>query len=94
MEMVLYKEAEEKIQVVVHGHCNMGLAILGRQVGHTHGSVVAVVEPVVEGMEQQVKGQDGKDVMAVGCHTEEEGDHTQALLAAREVCSKEFGDAG
>lgn len=93
MELEQHKEAEEKIQVVVHGHCSMGPAILGRQVVHTHGLVgVAVVGLAEEGKEHQAQGLAGKDATAVGCHRGEEGDHNQAPLAAPEVGSKEFED--
>lgn len=95
MELEQYKEAEEKIQVVVRWHCSMGLAILGRQVVHTHGLVgEAAVGPVEEGKEHQAQGLAGKDVTAAGYHKEDEGDHIRASLAALEVGSKEFGDEG
>ena len=36
MELGWCKEAEDEIQIVVHGHCSMGLATPDKQVGHTH----------------------------------------------------------
>ena len=40
------KEAEDEIQIVVHGHYSMGLATPDKQVGHTHGlHLTAAVGP-------------------------------------------------
>jgi hypothetical protein len=52
MEMERYKGAEEEIQVVVCGHCSMGLATPDKQVGHTRGSQVAAVGHEEVDMEQ------------------------------------------
>lgn len=53
MELEWCKEAEEQIQVVVHGHCSMGLATPDKQVGRTRGSQVAAVGPEEADMEKQ-----------------------------------------
>lgn len=53
MELEWYKEDEEQIQAVVHGHCSMGLATQDRQVGHTRGLQVAAVGHEEVDMEQQ-----------------------------------------
>jgi hypothetical protein len=53
MGMEWCKEAEEQIQVVVHGHCSMGLATPDKQVGRTRGSQVAAVGPDEADMEKQ-----------------------------------------
>ena len=47
-------EAEDEIQIVVHGHYSMGLATPDKQVGHTHGlHVTAAVGPKDVDMEQK-----------------------------------------
>ena len=54
MELGWCKEAEDEIQIVVHGHCSMGLATPDKQVGHTHGlHVTADVGPEDVDMEQK-----------------------------------------
>ena len=47
MELGWCKEPEDEIQIVVHGHCSMGLATPDKQVGHTHGWRVVVVSTCV-----------------------------------------------
>lgn len=52
MDLERYKGDEEEIQVVVRGHCSMGLATPDKQVGHTRGLQVAAVGPEEVDMEQ------------------------------------------
>lgn len=79
------KEDEEEIQVAVHEHYySMDLATLDKQVGHTHGQVVAV-GPVGDGMGHL---QHGKEVVAaVQSHKEGGSEHILALSAAQEVAA-------
>lgn len=56
MVMEWCKAVEEEIQAAVHGHCSMGLATLGMQVGHSHGLLVAVAGLVVVGKDWSVQG--------------------------------------
>ncbi len=97
MELVWYKEAEEEIQVVVHGHCSMGLANPDKQVGHTHGLQVAAVGSEVAAvgsevdMEKQKHLEHGKEMAPVGSY-KEEGEHTPPLLAALVADSKVLDD--
>ena len=88
MELGWCKEAEDEIQIVVHGHCSMGLATPDKQVGHTHGlHVTAAVGPENVDMEQK-QVEHGMEKAPGASYKREVGDHTQALQAALVADSK------